>query len=405
MSTAHAAARLKQSRNMKRTLFIGEYASKNVGDGIIKLAIEKLCRDHAVPADFKDFSGHGADIHPEQAAPIGYVSEKLTLKRRLLQSDSISYGVAALFFMTRYKRIAANYRPADYEQVVIGGGNLLMDNYLNFPLLILRIVEQCERSSTPVKLFAVGAGKRHSAPARKIVGRILGSPVVQSVICRDAHSYALVKAAGDAASSAKVKVGYDCGLYLDETDAPAPAKAKIGLGVIAPAVLKTVTPHHPMADATYALSWWKNVIASLDRHIGAQNLELFSNGSGPDNEFAYDIWERLRSDFPGLSVCVDIRTPNQLIEKISSYRAVTAYRMHAAVTAMALGVPVMGFEWDPKVLQMFTYCGKPQSCLPIDEFDGHSSEAIAARLMSETPAQLGSIRRTLNQDFYQTVCA
>ena len=387
---------------MKKTLFIGEYASKNVGDGIIKLAIEKLCRDHGVLADFKDFSGREAVRQQPGAAT--HVPEKPTLKRRLLQSGSVNYGIAALFFMTRYKRIAAGYRPADYEQVVIGGGNLLMDNYLNFPLLILRIVEQCERTGTPVKLFSVGAGKHHSAAARRIVGRILSSPVVESVTCRDKHSYALVKAAGSAESALKAKVGYDSGLYLDRSDSATQSGTKIGLGVIAPTVLKSVTPQHPMADGAYALAWWTDVIATLAQHVGADQIELFSNGSGPDNDFAYELWNRLHKNFLGLSVCIDIQTPEQLIEKISAYRAVAAYRMHAAVTAMAMGIPVMGFEWDPKVLHMFTYCGKPQSCLPVGEFRRNAPETIAARLMNETPAQLEGIRQVLKQDFHRTVC-
>src|SRR3546814_12225183 len=42
---------------MKQTLFIGEYTSRNVGDGIIKLAIEKLCAKHDITATFRDFYG------------------------------------------------------------------------------------------------------------------------------------------------------------------------------------------------------------------------------------------------------------------------------------------------------------------------------------------------------------
>ena len=403
MKTTPSCAAFPEDRRMKKTLFIGEYASKNVGDGIIRLAIEKLCRDHGVPADFKDFSGREA-IRP-QAVAATHVPERPTFKRQLLRSSVVNYSIAALFFMTRYKRIATDYRPADYEQVVIGGGNLLMDNYLNFPLLILRIVEQCERTGTPVKLFSVGAGKHHSAMARKIVGRILASHVVHTVICRDANSYELVKAAGSAESALKVKVGYDSGLYIDRSDSDTPAGTKIGLGVIAPAVLQSVTPGHPMADAVYARKWWADVIATLASHVGPDQIEIFSNGSGPDNDFAFELWTGLHEQFPGLTLCVDIQTPAQLIQRISAYRAVAAYRMHAAVTAMALGIPVMGFEWDPKVLQMFTYCGKPQSCVSIEAFEHSSAHAIAARLLGETPAALAGIRQRLKQDFHHTVCA
>ena len=65
----------------------------------------------------------------------------------------------------------------------------------------------------------------------------------------------------------------------------------------------------------------------------------------------------------------------------------------------------MGFEWDPKVLQLFRYCGKPQSCIPADGFAQYPAETIAAHLMSETPARLDRIRQSLKHDFQRTLCA
>src|SRR3546814_4234520 len=89
-----------------------------------------------------------------------------------------------------------------------------MDNYLNFPLLILRIVQQCERHGVPVKLFSVGAGKRYSWLGRKITARILRSKVVDCVVCRDGNSYNLIRDIGGVAVHQKIRCGVDTGLYL-----------------------------------------------------------------------------------------------------------------------------------------------------------------------------------------------
>src|SRR5690606_34600764 len=197
--------------SMKETLFIGEYSSRNVGDGIIKMAIEKLCLQHRLPAAFRDFYGGRPETAPssdEAAAAPRAPSAAHRLKSALLRVDLFNYAVALLFYFTRYRRIAAGYQVERYQQVVIGGGNLLMDNFLNFPLLILRIVQRCERHNVPVKLFSVGAGKGYSWLGRQIMARIVQSDRVECVVCRDGNTYSLIKEIGEEESGHKIICGF-----------------------------------------------------------------------------------------------------------------------------------------------------------------------------------------------------
>jgi len=405
---------------MNKVLFIGEYASRNIGDGVIRLAIEKLCRDHAVQADFGDFYGGTAAasatpaIPAIPAIPAAPTAPSATagrapgagLRQWLLRSRAINYAIAFLFYLGRYRRTAANYQVRRYTRVVVGGGNLLMDNFLNFPLLILRVVQECERHEVPLTLFSVGAGQRHSWLARRIIARILRSPAVQGVICRDGHSYALIRDAAQEdgpQSEGKIMCGFDSALYLARQDAPPRPTATVGLGVIAPDVLRAVAPWHPMAQPRQAMQWWEAVADALAKRIGAENIELLSNGSGMDDAFAQALWDRLAPRHPGLSVCTSIRSPDDLLRKIGSYRALAAYRMHAAVVAMALDVPVIGFEWDPKVLQLFTYCGKPEACVAAGQFAQSAPQSIVASLLEATPARLTPIRQILARDFLHAV--
>lgn len=403
---------------MKQTLFIGEYASRNVGDGIIKLAIEKLCAQHGIAAVFRDFYGgtpaSAAAPSDAAAAPAADAAPRAPswpqrIWRALLRIALVNYAIALLFYATRYRRIAAGYQVSRYQQVVIGGGNLLMDNYLNFPLLILRIVRQCERHGVPVKLFSIGAGKRYSWLGRRIIKRIVQSKAVTCVVCRDGNTYDLVQGIAGASARHKVLCSVDSGLYLSRSDTlaanPGAQAHTVGLGVIAPSVLQAVTPDHPMADARYALQWWDALIGSLAEHIGAEHIELISNGSGVDNDFARAVWRTLSPKYPGLSVCTSIASPADLLQRIGNYKALAAYRMHAAVTAMALDVPVIGFEWDPKVLQLFTYCGKSDACIPLAEFTQHPVRDIIAALLRQTPAQLSAVRQALDRDFRHAIHA
>ncbi|WP_397473707.1 polysaccharide pyruvyl transferase family protein [Pusillimonas sp.] len=392
---------------MKQTLFIGEYSSRNVGDGIIKMAMEKLCRQYHLPAAFRDFTGGATKVAAEPSlsgiAPANdrppAQSIPHRIKSALLRLSVVNYAVAVLFYFTRYRRIAANYRVEEYRQVVIGGGNLLMDNFLNFPLLILCIVRQCERRRVPVKLFSVGAGKSYSWVGRQIMARIVQSDSVESIVCRDGNTYSLIKEIGEEEVDQKIICGFDSGLYLDRCDALVRRTETVGLGVIAPTVLKTVTPDHPMSDTRQAVQWWDALIEELAREVGAERIEIFSNGSAVDNAFARFLWLELSPKYPGLSVFTSVRSSSDLIQRIGSYQALAAYRMHAAVTAMALDVPVVGFEWDPKVLQMFTYCGKRHACIAAVDFHAYLPQDIVATLLEETPARLEPIRRVLERDF------
>lgn len=384
-----------------KTLFAGEYSSRNVGDGIIKLAIERLCRDHDIDADFRDFYGNSVQASGF-TLPHGQ-AKKNTIKKALLRSAAVNYAISILFYFTRYKKIAAGYDTGKYKQVVIGGGNLLMDNFLNFPLLILRIVQQCERNGTPVKLFSVGAGKKYSWMARRIVSRIVRSNAVSSIMCRDSHSFTLISTAVGKRYAHKVKAGFDSALYLKKETTEDLASGVIGLGVIAPSILKTLTPEHPMSDKQYALRWWEDIVKTLEPQVGASRIEVLSNGSNEDNAFAQELWAALTPKFPGITVCTTIQDPTDLIRKIGSYRALAAYRMHAAVTAMALEVPVVGFEWDPKVRHMFTYCGRQEACVSIAQFNEQSAQNITATLLNETPVKLDAIRASLREDFLTAV--
>src|SRR3546814_16455953 len=87
------------------------------------------------------------------------------------------------------------------------------------------------------------------------------------------------------------------------------------------------------------------------------------------------------------------------LQRIGNYKALAAYRMHATVVAMALDVPVIGFEWDTKVLQLFTYCGKQQACVSLAEFMQHPALDIITALLRKTHAQPATVSQPPDRYF------
>src|SRR3546814_18543805 len=120
-----------------------------------------------------------------------------------------------------------------------------------------------------------------------------------------------------------------------------------------------------------AVQGWDARMGALAEQIGAEQIELISNGSGVDNDFAYAVWQALSPKYPGLSVCTSIESPADLIQRIGNYKALAAYRMHATVVAMALDVPVIGLAWEPNVLQILPYFCQPKARISLDEFIQH----------------------------------
>ena len=76
--------------------------------------------------------------------------------------------------------------------------------------------------------------------------------------------------------------------------------------------------------------------------------EIFTNGMRDDIQFALELLKEEKLDKEKLI------TPNSDIELaniISNYYAVFAGRLHAAICAYSLKIPVAGFTWDEKILR------------------------------------------------------
>src|SRR3546814_13843431 len=98
---------------MKQTLFIGEYTSRNVGDGIIKLAIEKLCAKHDITATLRDFYGGTPALTSAHSTSSASVTPQSTsaaprapawpqrLWHALIRSAQVNYAIEPLFFDPR----------------------------------------------------------------------------------------------------------------------------------------------------------------------------------------------------------------------------------------------------------------------------------------------------------------
>ena len=69
--------------------------------------------------------------------------------------------------------------------------------------------------------------------------------------------------------------------------------------------------------------------------------------------------------------------PDKLVELISSFESIVAFRLHASIAAFILGVPSVALSWDDKVRQFMEYSGQLDRYVEIDDSITKSVERVA----------------------------
>jgi len=241
------------------------------------------------------------------------------------------------------------------DLVVIGGGQLLSGANLNFPLKIAHLVDRIERAGLPFVLHSIGVAATWNRPAARQFARVLRSPCLAGVSVRD-------PASGQALRAHISRMGLT--LPVPVTLCPDPAICadllglpeegpravkvgrRIGLGLTHPAALATHGRASTLPNTEAILNDYRALVLALSQQ-GAQ-VHVFTNGAGEDEEFLDLFWSRM----PDKSGC--FRTPRranprELAAFLNSMDAVASHRLHACITANALGVKAVGFKWDPKM--------------------------------------------------------
>lgn len=111
--------------------------------------------------------------------------------------------------------------------------------------------------------------------------------------------------------------------------------------------------------------------------------ELFSNGMRKDWEFGLALVNRLGIRRQDVKVAKD-GNGVELVRIISGYDAVIAGRLHAMLTAAALGKPFVGYVWDSKIWNVFAAMGMENNLIGATEISGKS---LAVRLDKILTAQ------------------
>ncbi len=324
-----------------RVAICGEVYSPNLGDGVIAGGLTHLIREFLPSAriDWVDLSGRagwGAGA-PEARRFHPFAFLRSTMLRRC---GELVWMAGELARMT-----VSDERL--YELLVIGGGELLMDDCLSFPTKLLVQMHRFGPRSAAWAMHSCGVGDRFSWVGRGLISQALGGTRRVTMSVRDEGARRNFRRHFPAMP--EVGVVPDPGLWASEVYGQGRVEGcrKVGLGIMA----------SPESGRVERVRVWTELAMQLDGD--GHPVELFTNGSPEDQSFAIKVWEQLPAALRGR---VPLRprpsTPAELVTLIGSYGLVVAERLHAHVIAHSLGRPSVGIVGEGKVREFGRLTGR-----------------------------------------------
>ncbi|SPC13933.1 polysaccharide pyruvyl transferase family protein [Cupriavidus taiwanensis] len=339
---------------MKHVVICAVPYSDNLGDAVIAETLGHLIRQ-AVPdcrVSFLDIAGRTR------------LGENSLKKGRLMRLFSRLPGWARVPVLTmaiwlkyrRQWRVRWQQQLADADVVVVGGGQLLCDVDLNFPLK-LYLLARCLGKNARVALVSVGVAAGWSRLGRYLVSRFFALAAPQYVSVRDESSRRNIVGLG-AGEACDVAIIPDPAILSASLYAEHGLEKRWDVGIC----VSDVESLHYNADLVSVaeqgggLGMFVELVHKLRQ--GGQRVVLFTNGAEEDNLAAAAVRSRLGADgMQGVDFMLPA-SPAELASIIAACHSMVGHRMHANIIAFSFGVPSVGIVWDTKVASFFKLSGR-----------------------------------------------
>jgi polysaccharide pyruvyl transferase WcaK-like protein len=246
---------------------------------------------------------------------------------------------------------------ATVDGAVLGGGHLLADADLNFPLKVAAIFGAVANAGLPAAVYAVGVSDNWSRAGQALFRGALTGVDLRHAAVRDEYSRAVWQKRLCPAGIRPAGLARDPGLlaaacYGAPPRAPA-ATQRLGLCLSHPVALR----YHadgPMPAPAAMTAWF----VALAHGFAARGfaIEVFATGSPEDEAYLDEAMPQLLAGAPAGAAIT--RVPRfagaaAMAGRIATFDLVVAHRLHACVAAYAYGVPHIGFTWDIKMRSFF----------------------------------------------------
>lgn len=243
--------------------------------------------------------------------------------------------------------LSKSIEESDY--IIIGGGHLLIDNYLTFPIGINNIVREARKKNKPVIIAFVGAKGSWSIIAKKMFLESLKYASLISV--RDSDSKEFLTFIDPNLKNKIVSIS-DPALFVKDMykgDYIASKTKRIGLGVMDPNEIKRHS--HVNWNREDSANWW-STIAKRFVDLG-YSVTIFTNGAPTDNGFVEYYIKKQLGNVQGVTFSYYPESYLDIIKTVNEQDCIVAQRLHACLPSISFMKPTFGVKWDVKLESIF----------------------------------------------------
>jgi polysaccharide pyruvyl transferase WcaK-like protein len=341
---------------MTRVALFNVKFSENLGDGLLASCLERELERASLGA----LETRSIDLAGRVSYGQGSGRRKHALTvLSLLPTSARQLFIRAILGAETEFRLRPFYRRglAGADIVIIGGGNLLSDVDLNFPLKLNAAAKETKHAGLRMGVYGIGVTDDWSpVGARRLVGAMLAQPLI-SVSVRDETSRRAWDRRIAPHGAQRAAVGRDPALLTSDYF-PTTTRSRgdsVGLNITAPSEVRLHSHDRGGLDRDSA-TWWRELL-QLCRQAGLRP-SLFTNGSSDDERHLQQIASASREAGASVAVVARPRTPEQLAATIASFDVIAGHRLHAHIPAYSYAIPSVGFTWDPKLRSFFESVGR-----------------------------------------------
>lgn len=326
-----------------KILLVGEYYSDNLGDPLLCQTVERLILEaypdaRIIPFDLTGRVSETEYYEPKTSPFWDWVTKQvydrfLYYRRAAIMRAYDRDKMRALRVWYRLKELQKQHR---FDLVIFAGGSLFMDYFAGMINLIIR---RFALSRTKILFHACGMSTLDE-DAIYLLRQVLASRKVVSISLRDSYD----RFTELFPTKAKVVKTYDTALNCSRLyEGSREKKIPLGIGLI---------------DRCYDQQ------LSLIRYFLGRDIhwKAFTNGSPYDWEYAAKLLTDAGIPEEQLETYLEKRpvTVQELIDTVTGFEKIIAFRMHCQIVAASFGVPSFGFAWDAKVMEFYEKLGFPQ---------------------------------------------
>lgn len=365
--------------------------STNLGDGIIAECLEHALKQRlpgieVVNCDLAGRAGYGDYDGLLRSLTIGVLPK---MPPRIRESV-----YPRLFELMVRRKLMPGYQRAmeNADVVLFGGGQLLADTDLNFPMKIAAAASIARNLNLPIAIHAVGVGERWSPEGRALFEEaFVGCNLIWTSV-RDSLSQQRWRRNFNGAEISAPRLSLDPGLlgaaiygFGSSDEKRRRNRPLIGLCVTNPATLEL---HRDVGDTTTPApneDFYRDCVKAINRN--EFDVLLFTDGAPDDVSF-------LRRCFPApalkafdegqIRIAEISKTPNDLVSTIRDCDGIVSHRLHANVIAYSYCIPHVGLTTNRKLNEFFATTGREDFLLYPSEVTPDGA-AAAIKRACETP--------------------